>query len=52
MLSDLTESLIKRSRAVKDSSTIFGEAGGMLDLADSLLLVGPFALAYTVLLAS
>jgi phosphatidate cytidylyltransferase len=52
MLSDLTESLIKRSRTVKDSSDIFGEAGGMLDLVDSLLLVGPLALAYTVLLAS
>jgi CDP-diglyceride synthetase len=37
---------------VKDSSKIFGEAGGMLDLVDSLLLVGPLALAYTVFLAS
>lgn len=51
MLSDLTESLIKRSRDVKDSGTWFGESGGALDLADSLLLVGPFALAYTAVLA-
>ena len=51
MLSDLTESLIKRSRDVKDSGTWFGESGGALDLADSLLLVGPCALAYTAVLA-
>jgi phosphatidate cytidylyltransferase len=52
MTSDLTESLIKRSRGVKDSGRLLAEAGGLLDLVDSLLLVGPFTLAYTVLLAS
>ena len=52
MTSDLTESLIKRARDMKDSGTLLGEAGGILDLVDSLLLVGPFALAYTVVLAS
>jgi CDP-diglyceride synthetase len=46
-LSDLSESLLKRSCEVKDSGTLFGESGGFLDLADSLLLVAPLVLAYT-----
>ncbi len=50
IVSDLSESLFKRACGVKDSGHMLGEAGGMLDLADSLLLVGPFALAYTALL--
>lgn len=50
VMSDLTESLLKRARGVKDSGTLFGESGGFLDLADSLLLVGPCALAYTAVL--
>jgi phosphatidate cytidylyltransferase len=50
VLSDLTESLLKRARGVKDSGTLFGESGGFLDLADSLLLVAPCALAYTAVL--
>ncbi len=51
MLSDLSASLIKRSHDVKDSGSIFGESGGLFDLADSLLLVGPIMLAYTAVLA-
>lgn len=47
MLGDLSESLLKRARHVKDSGTLFGPSGGFLDLVDSLLLVGPFAVAYT-----
>ncbi len=47
VLSDLAESLLKRSCEVKDSGTLFGESGGFLDLADSLLLVAPLVLAYT-----
>ena len=47
MLGDLSESLLKRARQVKDSGTLFGPSGGFLDLVDSLLLVGPFAVAYT-----
>jgi len=48
---DLCESLLKRSVGVKDSSALFGPAGGLLDLSDTLLLVGPIAVAYTAVLA-
>jgi phosphatidate cytidylyltransferase len=48
---DLVESLLKRSRGVKDSSTLLGPAGGLLDLADTLLVVGPIAVAYTAVIA-
>jgi len=51
IVADLSESLLKRSRSVKDSGHLLGQGGGLLDLADSLLLVGPFALAYTAVLA-
>ena len=47
ILADLSESLLKRSCEVKDSGRFFGSSGGFLDLTDSLLLVGPCALAYT-----
>ncbi len=47
VVSDLSESLLKRACDVKDSGTLFGESGGFLDLADSLLLVAPLVLAYT-----
>lgn len=51
IVSDLGESLVKRALGVKDSGRVFGESGGFLDLADSLLLVAPAALAYTAALA-
>jgi phosphatidate cytidylyltransferase len=38
---DLFESLLKRSANVKDTSTLLGEHGGMLDRVDALLLTGP-----------
>jgi phosphatidate cytidylyltransferase len=38
---DLAESVLKRFAGVKDSGTAFGPSGGMLDLADSLLLSVP-----------
>jgi phosphatidate cytidylyltransferase len=47
IVSDLGESLLKRSCNVKDSGRFFGTSGGFLDLIDSLLLVGACALAYT-----
>jgi len=51
VVSDLSESLVKRSCGVKDSGTLFGESGGFLDLADSLLLVAPLVLAYTAVVS-
>lgn len=51
IVSDLSESLMKRARNVKDSGHKFGESGGFLDLVDSLLLVGPLAVAYTAIVA-
>lgn len=41
---DLFESFVKRRAGVKDSGTWFGPSGGLLDLADSLLLTVPAAL--------
>ncbi len=41
---DLLKSWTKRRAGVKDSSTIFGPAGGLLDQVDSLLLAVPMAL--------
>jgi len=38
---DLAESVLKRRAGVKDSGTTFGPSGGLLDLADSLLLSIP-----------
>jgi phosphatidate cytidylyltransferase len=40
---DLLESWVKRRTGVKDSSTVFGPSGGLLDQVDSLLLAVPVA---------
>lgn len=49
LIGDLCESLIKRDAEKKDSAALMPGFGGLLDLLDSPLFVGPIALAWWVL---
>jgi phosphatidate cytidylyltransferase len=49
MLGDLSESLVKRELAAKDSGASLGALGGFLDLADATLLAAPVAWGLWVL---
>jgi phosphatidate cytidylyltransferase len=46
LIGDLCESLIKRDCGKKDSAALMPGFGGLLDLLDSALFAGPFALAW------
>ena len=50
LIGDLCESLIKRDVQKKDSAILMPGFGGLLDLLDSPLFAGPFALAWWILM--
>jgi len=48
MFGDLAESLMKRDRGVKDSSSVLPGFGGVFDVLDSILFAAPVALFFWV----
>ena len=50
-IADLFESVLKRESAIKDSSSLLGAHGGVLDRIDSILFLGPLSYVFLVILS-